>query len=65
MQVYLYGLGDVHLVDLNMREASSWHLLKVLFITIKQVGRIDAHTYGSLNAGWRVVKIVTKNIFFK
>lgn len=47
--LYLYGLGNVHLVDFNMRKASSWHLLKVLIVTVKQVCCIHTHADGALN----------------
>lgn len=47
--LYLYGLGNVHLVDFNMRKASSWHLFKVLIIAVKQVCCIYAHADSALN----------------
>jgi len=49
-EVYLDGLGDVHLVDLQVREpsSSSCHLLKVLVVAVEQVGGVHAHADGAL-----------------
>lgn len=46
--LYLYRLGNVHLVDFYVRKASSWHLLEVIVIAVEQVCCIHAYTYGAL-----------------
>lgn len=39
----------MHLVDFNMRKASSWHLFKVFIIVVKQVRCIHTNADGALN----------------
>ena len=46
--LYLNGLWYVHLVNFNLRKATSGHILVLLLIAIKQVSGIDANTDGPL-----------------
>lgn len=46
--LYLNGLGYVHLVDFNLRKATSGHIFVLLFVAIKKVSGIDANTDGPL-----------------
>lgn len=33
--LYLYRLGNVHLVDFYVRETASWHLFEVVVVAVK------------------------------
>lgn len=57
--LYLDGLGYVHFINLNLREAASRYILVFLVIAIKKVSGIYSDADGSLqqrnkrSAGWR------------
>lgn len=49
MLLYLYRLGDMHLVDFNMRKPPSRHLFKILIIAVKQICCIYTNTNCALD----------------
>lgn len=50
LYTYLYRLRYVHLVYLNMRKTSTWGIVVILFIVIKEVGGI--HTNADCSLVW-------------
>lgn len=46
--LYLNGLGYVHLINLNLREATSGHIFIFLIIAVKEVSGIYSNADGSL-----------------
>lgn len=46
--LYLNGLGYVHLVNFNLRKATSRHIFVLLLVAIKKVSGVDANADGPL-----------------